>query len=487
MTFAPCVRRVASSPTGRSDLATDVAPVEPGPLEPTSEGGGAASVAPHRLVGSLSQILGSHLLVGVVGLVSLPVLARNFGPEVYGGFGLFTTLLGVVSFQDFLRPLLIREYSRECAPSERTELDALARVLPGILGIAAAAAGLAFLDLLPALAFAGAVFLHFASARDYAALAVAGRVGLASAVRNVGWAAAVVLLTALSFWTPGAHAYAWPFLAANLAIFLSYRALARRSTHVAHAISPLAGGGLASPWRPARAAWSRHRRDMKDLLGFNVACAVAVSADRVILDRSIGGAAFGRYVATADLALKLDVLGTALGTVLYPSLSRRVQSEGVEASARAFVRTAGWILVGHFLLLLALALVAGDVVRLVLGRDFAGSPAIFGLMLSGVFVHMLGFLITPWQRARGDFATQRRAYYASAAAALVTGLALIPTLGAAGALLAYLASRVAEVLLLASEVRTLPRSVLPIWKLLALAGMLGVLAWVGVARAGGAV
>ena len=54
---------------------------------------------------------------------------------------------------------------------------------------------------------------------------------------------------------------------------------------------------------------------------------------------------------------------------------------------------------------------------------------------------------------------------------VVVGLVLIPTLGAVGALVAYLVSRVAEVQLFVHEARRLPRSVLPRWKVATVLGM----------------
>jgi len=86
-------------------------------------------------------------------------------------------------------------------------------------------------------------------------------------------------------------------------------------------------------------------------------------------------------------------------------------------------------------------------------------------------VHLWGFLLTPWQRARGDFAAQRRAYGIAAVVMVATGLVLVPPLGLVGAVLAYFAARSAEVLLFARELHHVPRCALPRWKLATLAAM----------------
>jgi hypothetical protein len=103
-------------------------------------------------------------------------------------------------------------------------------------------------------------------------------------------------------------------------------------------------------------------------------------------------------------------------------------------------------------------------------------------MLIGVFVHLFGFLITPWQRAQGDFATTRLAYQRAAVVMLAVGVVMIPLHGALGALIAYLCSRVAELQLIAVELRRLPCELGVARRLTIAAAMLAVLCMLCVLR-----
>ena len=458
------------------------------------EEGGAVAAAPRAattrpregelglvraLTGGLSRILASQLALIGAGVATLPVLARHFGPAVYGAFSLYVTVLGVVSNLDFARPILVRELSIGGGAERRNpRLASLAAGNAWFLAAAACGAGFVVLGPIAGLALAVAALLHGLASSSFGALSAAGRVASAAMVRNVAWTGALLAVTALSFGVHDVHAYAWAFVVANLAILLLYRRMVR----AVGTVRP-EGAGLRS-FRSE--AWPAHGREVRDLLGFSLSSGVVVSADRMILTSTASEAVAGEYIAHTDLAVKMNAVGTALGTLLYPLFARDVGRRGLEAAARRFVRLAGWIALGWFALILGLMLLERDVVRLALGGAFLAHRGIYVLTLVGVFLHLWGFLLTPWQRARGEFAAQRRAYNVAALVMLATGLLLIPRLGAVGAILSYLSARTAELLLVAHELRTLPRSVLPAWKPLALAAMLAVLVGTALVRASGA-
>jgi O-antigen/teichoic acid export membrane protein len=125
--------------------------------------------------------------------------------------------------------------------------------------------------------------------------------------------------------------------------------------------------------------------------------------------------------------------------------------------------------------ILGLMLFHREVVGLVLGPDFAATAWLFPPMLVGIFVGLFGFLISNWQRARGDFRTHRRCYSVAAVVTVIAGLVLVPTLGAVGALWTFLCARCAELLLCVSEASYLPRAVLSRARIAAWAGLFLVL------------
>ena len=307
-----------------------------------------------------------------------------------------------------------------------------------------------------------ATLLFIASSGPYAQLAAQDRVGLAAAVRNIAWVGAFVASTGLSFLELPRAAFVWPFVLANLVILLVNRHLA---------------GAGSGPFlrRPRLDVLRAFRGQSLDILGLSLATAVVVSADKLILQSNASGELFGRYSAQYDLAIKINVLSTALGTVLFPAFSRLFAERGLEQAARVFVRQVSWIVLAYFAGLMTLLFFSEEVLALVLGPDAERGAVIYPLLLVGIFLALFGHLITPWQRACGDFRTHRRVYALVAVVMVVLGFVLIPRYGMLGAALTYLSARLADVLLVACEVRRIPRSILGPGRVLTLALLLLIL------------
>jgi len=435
---------------------------------------GVEGVRGHLL--NFGQLVGSHIGVAIAGLVSLPVLARNLGPAAYGHFSLFMTGLGVLSNLDLARPILVREFARGSRtkgtvaqdPSGRLSRDearTLAVTSACLLAFLALAVGLVTVDSVTAAVLAASVLLSGAASAAFAELSADGRVGLAGSIRNGCWAGALVATALASFTTTTPHAYIWAFLAANLAILTFYQRAVRSAL-----------GALFV--RPSLRALQARRALAIDVGAFAGASAVVASADKVMLANSASATEFGHYAAQYDLATKVNVISTALGSMLLPAFARLHGEHGELATATRFVRVASWIALGYFLGIGLLIVFHAQFAALVLGEDFArtGEHLVYVLLLVGVFIHLFGFLLTAYQRACGDFRTQRVAYIASAMLMLIVGALTVPTYGALGAVMTYLTGRTAELVLVAVEVRRFPRAALPRWRVVTLLAMTAVLA-----------
>lgn len=445
----------------RASLASNGDIAGPSSLPPTSP----------SLLAGVSQIAASQVALALAGLVSLPVLAQHLGPQRYGEFSLFVTVLGVVAYQDFARQLVVHEQAKQRA-SER-DLIGLTRLSTVGITFLALLAGAWLLEPVSAIALSVATLLHGLASRDFAHLCVAGRVASATAVRNAAWAFAFACATALVFVTSSTLAFAAPFVLANLAIWIAYRRLAcSPAPSDAHS-----GGSLlarASGWAHLRTSpeLAHYRRESANLLGFTIAASVLACADRVLLERLTDAHELGVYAAQADLAQRVNVISSALASALFPMLARELHERGYDFAARKLVGIAGVAVLGFFVLACALLAFERPIVGWLLGDAYLGGPRIFGWMLVGLLVQVFGFLLTPWQRAQGDFATSRRAYNVAMVAMVGVGLVLVPLYGATGALIAFLVARVAELQMLASEARRLPRAILPRWKIAAALGLL---------------
>lgn len=428
------------------------------------------------LVKGTSQVVVSQVALGLAGVLTLPVLGRTLGPEGYGDFSLFVTLLGVATYQDVARQLLIHEQSQE--RSSPADLDALTRLSTVLIVVLALAVGTFVLEPSSAAALLVVTLLHGLSSRDYATLAVSGHVGSVTALRNSTWAIAFGLTALLSFVVRGPLTYLAPFVAASAITWLGYRRLAGWQARIHLTAGPTgAWWARASGWAHLRcsASWPRYRRAGLDLLGFTLASSVIASADRILLEKTASGQELGIYCGAADLALRVHILSSALAAALYPTLARALREEGYERAARRFVRIASWTAVAHFVVLLGLLLAQGAVLDAFLGGAFVDSRPVFALLVVAVFVQTFGFLLTPWQRAQGDFQSQRLAYGRAMVVMVAAGLLLVPAYGAVGAAVAYLCSRVAEIQLVARELRRMPRELLPRRHLALLGAMLLIL------------
>lgn len=448
----------------------------------SAQRGGPSAEGVRGHLRNLGQLVGSHLGVALAGLISLPVLARNLGPASYGQFSLFMTGLGVLSNLDLARPILVRELARGGRASGALALDpsgrsstlearTLAVTSACVLALLALLIGATTLDAATALALAASVLLSGASSAAFAELSAEGRVGLAGSIRNGCWAAALAVTAVASFATTTPHAYIWVFVAANLATLTLYQRAVRSKLGALFVL-------------PSLRALRARRSEAIDIGAFASASAVVASADKMMLVNSTDAADFGHYAAQYDLATKVNVFSTALGSILLPTFARLHGEHGQHATAKRFVDIVTWIVVGYFVIIGLLIAFHTQFVALILGEEFArtGEHLVYVLMLVGVFIHLFGFLLTAYQRACGDFRTQRVAYIASAVLMLIVGSLLIPTYGALGAVITYLTGRTAELALIAVEVHRIPPAVLPRWRVVALAAMATTLA-IGAGRA----
>lgn len=416
---------------------------------------------------NLAELLGSHAVVAAVGIASLPLLARNLGVAAYGQFSLFLTALGVLSNLDLARPILVQELAQSRQTAGREE-RALAVTSAVALGLAAGLIGALLGGPLWAAALGTAALLHGATAVGFAQLSAQGRVGLAGRIRNTAWALALVAAVGASFFVATVNAYAWAFVGANLFILWRYQSAVRQP--------------LSSLLIAPKARLLLERRDRAaDIAVFAGASAVVSSADKLILERCTDRESFGHYAGQYDLAVKVNIVSTALGNIILPKIASLVGNAGKGAAERYFVRVASWVTLGYFVALAAAILLHAPIMALVLGQGFVapGTPLLYPLFLLGVFIHLFGFLITAYQRALGDFRTHRVTYIASAATMLLVGSFAIPAYGPSGALATYLTARCAELGLIAIEARRLTRGALPPWRLIALlmlAATLGALA-----------
>ena len=218
-----------------------------------------------------------------------------------------------------------------------------------------------------------------------------------------------------------------------------------------------------------RALWGRPDTHVaRDVVGYGLRGQVGgvitllnLRLDFAILDAIVGPAALGAYAVASKYAELLRLPGTALTWVTYPRLAAR-SAETAARHARSLVRPTLLVVTAAAL---AAALLAGPVIRLLYGDQFASAtlPAqilILGMLGSGAAGVSSGYLY-----ARGRPGLNSVATGIGLAVTVVLDILLIPAHHAVGAAVASTAAYLVTDLLLVAVLLRLtrpPRAVHPV-------------------------
>ena len=166
---------------------------------------------------------------------------------------------------------------------------------------------------------------------------------------------------------------------------------------------------------------------------------VTANAEVLLLNRWTALPLVGAYALALNLATKADLVNSSLYTVLLPSVAQLDEPGRVAGYVRrGFIRS-GLIALG----LLVLIPLAEPVIVLVYGADFAQAAGFFRLLLG---VMIFDVMLTPPLLLPLAYRQARLLAAADALRAVtlvVVAVALIPTFGAMGAIVARFASRLA--------------------------------------------
>ncbi len=394
------------------------------------------------MLAQFAKVMGSQAGLAVVGLVTLPIIARNFQAELFGRFSLFLVLLGSISLIDFCRPLLVRKFADLEESFNQDDITAVSLLNLFVVSSTAGSVGAVFLSTPEALFLTLACFLHAAASPAYAENAVRFGAGNVQLFRNMLWSFAYLVVATTGFFVQSIWSYLLPFSIANLALVFIYGKTA-------------SGTAFRPDWRNIYPSDRRIIRDSWHILSFNLITAFVSSVDKVGVEKFVGGDVYGRYMAQSTLALKGNLAGTALGQTLYPELSVRMGRDGLNKAADYFARIFCWAMLAFGAAILIPILASDKIIDILFGTSYQTDIDIFAIVLVGVYLQMMGMMLTPWQRARGDFEAARNAYFVAAIFMLAGAFILIPAYGIIGAVGVYLLGRIGELILLIREWRIL--------------------------------
>ncbi|HET8627532.1 MAG TPA: lipopolysaccharide biosynthesis protein [Thermomicrobiales bacterium] len=214
---------------------------------------------------------------------------------------------------------------------------------------------------------------------------------------------------------------------------------------------------LPAGWRlgfPGRAALAAEWRVLfafgRWLWVANVCAMLAAQLDVLLLDRWRDAATVGAYALALNLASKADIVNSSLYTVLLPAAASLSGAGAVRRYVRRSLARSTLIA----LALLPAIPLAGVLIPLVYGPGYSPAVGLFrgllAIVIFDVFATPLLLLVYHYERPR----LLAGADALRALTVALAGVALIPALGAPGAILARLAGRVAGAALTGVGLRT---------------------------------
>jgi len=220
---------------------------------------------------------------------------------------------------------------------------------------------------------------------------------------------------------------------------------------IVSAVAGFVAAYLFSPCRTFR--WRAVDQDLrKEMFDFGkwwalhgVLTVLAARVDVFVLGGMGNARALGLYGAAIKIAAVLTMVSQSFLTALLPEISADPAPEVIERKKRK-----SWLLVGLFAAGLGVVMALSPIViRVLFGREFEESAGLLRLLCAGVMLLVFSF---PFQASL--FAASKSAAFSvgsglSLATMAVCSFLLIPTMGAWGASIAYVASSAAVLLVYA--------------------------------------
>jgi O-antigen/teichoic acid export membrane protein len=427
--FTPRQRAVSDSSTG------------PEPSVGAAEGGDLAVVVDQR--GSVGRAAAAYLpayaLPGVLGLVSIPLLARLLGPSEFGIYAVALAVHGIALtvIADPTSNSLRRLFATAERQRQETHLVmaglGLALSLSAVVLIAAAAVSLAvallgeqrLAVLIAVVAISTCLFalFQYLLTTQYVRERVR-ETSLAQVAHALLKTTGLVVGAAMAGVAVGAFA---GYAVALVGLLTFYSRWVRRER-----------GRMVD-----RTRWLELVTFGGPLIVVSLSWVVLAGFDRVALEVVDGASAAGRYgfvYLIADGALSLFAM--ALHYAAYPRLARLWEATEADLARATLRRVVGYFLIVAATVVAAAAIVGPDTVSILAGEDFEISAGAIMMVLIGIAVFRLAdFEAMGFHLARDSSGLARR-YAIAAGVGLPLALALIVELGIDGAalstLLAYL-------------------------------------------------
>ncbi|MEZ4527881.1 MAG: hypothetical protein R2941_18355 [Desulfobacterales bacterium] len=388
-----------------------------------------------------SNFLFSALAVCInaaISLCSVPYITRQVSPSDYGHISLFILFFYLFAFVDGIRPVIINSLHHSF--SGKPDFFQSCHVFSWLCGAVLSVLSFVLLMLFyhqrlseVEILFISLCALFCVPMNNEAAFLEAGeRVGFVMLVRSAGW---VLFYASFIFYaTVGAtfECYALSVAGMNGFLLICYR---------------LANSRESRSGRFRFAVIKEMMTKIRQVIVFNLCATLMSSLDRLFISRLLPLQLLAHYSVQYEFGFNWNTLVHTAGRVLYPHLSHRMASEPVSEILAFWIHMNKLIFFAVFSLTLAGVAFSEEIIGLYAGVIYKEHHYIFRFVMIGVAISALGVMATVFQRARGDFASQEKAYGIAALTGIVLVYPLVKMFGILGAALVYLAVRIGDILL----------------------------------------
>lgn len=358
-----------------------------------------------------TYLAASVVLASIVGLLTVPIMARNLGADQMAAVSVILLLNALLGMADVLRPVFIRgfiEHHSAAPPITVRHALRLSLRVGALVSAIVLIAGLLLLDRYfdpstMALLAVGTLFF-FLSITFWAVLDSTHRVGTAQLVRASAIALLYLSYSGLSLAGRPLLFFAITFAVIQAILLLGFVVLTHRDVSWNDESPPA--------WRPS---------EVYDTLQVNLAKILIDFSDRLVFARALPAQLFAGYAITYELATKVNIVPQYANNYLYPrlcaaaadgTLSRRLPRHLVLAIA-------------NFGILASLAMIISPFAGRLLGIYAGAAYAEYGYLLTYLLfvsgMYSLAFYGQSSLRAVGNFRGLARSFNISAVLGIVFG------------------------------------------------------------------
>jgi O-antigen/teichoic acid export membrane protein len=402
-----------------------------------------------RLVRNILYTLGSKLVLLAVAVVTVPIVVRGLGPEVFGLYALASVVIGYLAFLDMgTGQALVKYLSEALARDDRARATRLIETAAtvflgmGLVGglLVAGSADLLVrrvLHLPPDLLATGRTVFRVAAVGFVFTMALNGLCAVFQAHQRLDAVARVNTFI-------GATGLVVPVVLLRAGLGLPAIILGNVIVN-ATGVAVLVGLLRTLPAAP-RLRLGLHGAEARALLHFGgatlvgtLAAQVSLQVDKLIIGAVLPLARVAYYAVPFNLAAKLFVVPYAVGPALFPAVSQTAALGRAGELRMLYLRTTKVLFTTSLPLVLILAVWADRVLAVWIGEDFAleGTRPL-RILAAAFFVLLMTQPATDVARGTGRPGIGAAIGAADAALVTVLCLLLVPRLGIDGAALAIL-------------------------------------------------